>query len=108
MRKLLVLMALASSILAGVSLAGQGTKKGPVVPRKAPEFVIKMANGEPQQLLSPYKGKTVIFAFMYTTCPHCQNTARFLTGLQKDYPAKDGQGSGVTFDDGAANRVQQF
>jgi peroxiredoxin len=78
-----------------------------VVPRKAGEFVFQMVGG-PQQLLSMYKGKTIVLALMYTTCPHCQKTAQVLAKVQTEYAAKGVQILGATFDQGAAGRVQQF
>jgi peroxiredoxin len=102
MRKLLVLIGLAT-----VLFAGQAPKRGPAVPRKAGEFVFQMVDG-PQRLLSMYKGKTIVLAFMYTTCPHCQKTAQVLAKVQTEYAAKGVQVLGATFDKGAAGRVQQF
>jgi peroxiredoxin len=99
MRKLFLLSTLAASI--------SGVLFGVQVPRKAPEFVIQMPNG-PQQLLSAYRGKTVVLALMYTTCPHCQKTAGVLNTVQKEYASKGVQVLGATFDDGAALRVRQF
>ncbi len=93
--------------LATVLFAGEAPKRGPVVPRKAGEFVFQMVGG-PQQLLSMYKGKTIVLAFMYTTCPHCQKTAQVLAKVQTEYAAKGVQVLGATFDQGAAGRVQQF
>ena len=77
------------------------------VPRKAPEFVIVSPDGK-QQLLSSWRGKTVVLALMYTTCPHCQKTAGVLSGVQREYENKGVQVLGATFDSGAAFRVQQF
>ena len=102
MRKLLVLMTLAAA-----AFAGETTHKAPVVPRKAPEFVFNMVN-TPQQLLSMYRGKTVVLAFMYTTCPHCQKLAQELSQIQTEYAGKGVQVLGATFDTGAQARVQQF
>jgi cytochrome oxidase Cu insertion factor (SCO1/SenC/PrrC family) len=80
----------------------------PVVPpRKADEFVIHMANG-PDQLLSSYRGKIVVFAMMYTTCPHCQHTAGVLAKIQTEYAAKGVQILGVTFDSNAQRGVPGF
>ena len=104
MRKLLVLLTLATALSAGTAPT---TKKGPVVPRKAAEFVFQMADG-PQQLLSMYKGKTIVLALMYTTCPHCQKTAQVLSKVQTEYAARGVQVLGAAFDQGAAGRVRQF
>jgi peroxiredoxin len=100
MSKLPALIALAASI---VAVPGFGAQ----IPRKAPEFVFHMVNG-PQQLLSMYKGKTMVVAFMYTTCPHCQKTAGVLAQVQKEYAARGVQVVGAVFDQGAASRVAEF
>ena len=54
------------------------------LPRKAPEFVIKLPNG-PQKLLSQYRGKVVVLEFLITTCPHCKDTSRLMSKLQTEY-----------------------
>jgi peroxiredoxin len=92
---------------AAALFAGESPKKAPAVPRKAGEFVFQMVDG-PQQLLSMYKGKTIVLALMYTTCPHCQKTAQLLSKVQTEYAAKGVQMLGAAFDQGAAGRVQQF
>jgi peroxiredoxin len=107
MRKLIALTGLAALLIAGTLFAGEAPKRGPVVPRKAAEFVFQMVDG-PQRLLSMYKGKTLVLAFMYTTCPHCQKTAQVLAKVQTEYAARGVQVLGATFDQGAAGRVQQF
>ena len=101
MRKFLFLTFLALASLATTSFAM------PPVPRKAPEFVIHMPDGS-QQLLSSYRGKTVVLALMFTTCPHCQKTAGVLAKVQTEYAAKGVQVLGATFDDGASARIKQF
>jgi peroxiredoxin len=97
-------MAVAGSLVAGTA---PGPAKASAVPRKAAEFVFNNVDG-PQQLLSMYKGKTIVLALMFTTCPHCQKTAQLLTQIQKEYAAKGVQILGAVFDKGAAGRVQQF
>ncbi|MDP9170992.1 MAG: TlpA family protein disulfide reductase [Acidobacteriota bacterium] len=76
-------------------------------PRPAPDFAIQVPGGPPQ-LLSAYKGKTIVLAFMYTTCTHCQKTAGELSEIQKEYAARGVQVLGVTFDLEAAKRVKGF
>jgi peroxiredoxin len=76
-------------------------------PRKADEFVIHMVDGT-DKLLSSYKGKAVLMAFMYTTCPHCQHTAGLLAKIQTEYAAKGVQIIGVTFDSGAQRGIPGF
>jgi peroxiredoxin len=102
MRNLLLLIAVAGSLAAGTAPVPAGG-----VPRKADEFVFNNVDG-PQRLLSMYKGKTIVLALMYTTCPHCQKTAQLLTQVQKEYAAKGVQILGAVFDQGAKGRVQQF
>ena len=80
---------------------------GATLPRKAPEFVIQSPDGT-QTLLTSYKGKTVVMAFMFTTCPHCQNTAKVLSTVQNEYAKRNVQVLGVTFDREAAKQVDAF
>jgi len=94
----LVLTALAFSSHAGAA---------PKVPRKAAEFVIQTPDGK-RQLLSSYRGKTVVLALMFTTCPHCQKTAGLLAQVQKEYANKGVQVLGAAFDQGAAFNIQNF
>jgi len=101
MRKLLFLSTLAVSFFAAQALPA------PQVPRKAAEFVVNMVDGQ-QKLLSTLRGKTVVAAFMFTTCPHCQKTAGVLAKVQEEYAAKGVQVVGITFDQGAQARVKEF
>jgi peroxiredoxin len=87
--------------------AAKKTTAAPVTPRKAGEFVIHMPNGS-EQLLSSYRGKVVVMAFMYTTCTHCQHTAGVLAKVQSEYGPKGAQVIGVTFDQDAAKNVANF
>jgi thiol-disulfide isomerase/thioredoxin len=57
------------------------------VPRKAMEFAVQTAP-EKYIWLSEYAGKTVVFGFILTTCPHCQFTTGILNKLQKEYEPK--------------------
>jgi peroxiredoxin len=102
MRKLILLAALATSLTGLFVYAAT-----PVVPRKAPEFVFKLADGS-QKLLSQYRGKTVVLGFFYTTCPHCQHTAQVLSKVQSEYADRGVQVLSATFDDGAAARTPEF
>ena len=95
MKKLPVLAALATSVFAAQ------------LPRPASEFVLKMVTG-PDELLSAYKGKTIVLAFMYATCQHCQKTAGVLSQVQTEYAAKGVQVVGVLFDNDDVHRVADF
>jgi peroxiredoxin len=109
MRKSLMFVAAATLFFSASTFAGDATpkKKEPVVPRKAAEFVFNMVDG-PQQLLSSYRGKNIVLALMYTTCPHCQKTAQILAKVQTEYTGKGVQVLGAVFDQGASSRVRQF
>jgi thiol-disulfide isomerase/thioredoxin len=63
----------------------------PPLPRKSPEFTIVEPTGPPnnpqsdkKSLLSTYRGKVILLAFVHTTCIHCQAYTRVLTKLHKD------------------------
>ena len=95
MTKILAVMALAASAF------------GAQLPRPTPEFVFELGPGS-QQLLSAYKGKTIVLAFMYGTCPHCQRTAKVLEQIQKEYAGKGVQTLGALFEQGDVSRVADF
>ena len=95
-----------ASLLLALAVLGTAFAAGPA-PRKAPEFVIQMPDGK-QTLLSSYRGKDVVLAFMHTTCSHCQKMAQILSGLQTEYGKMGVQVLGATFDKDAAKNVPQF
>src|ERR1019366_7860035 len=111
MRKLFALMPAAVLTAALFAQAPAGTKAPAkataATARSAGEFVIHMADG-PDKLLSAYRGKVVVMAFMYTTCPHCQHTAGVLSKIQSEYAARGVQMLGVTFDVNAKQGVPGF
>jgi len=76
----------------------------PPVPRKSPEFTITDPSGK-QILLSSFKGKVVVMPLMFTTCPHCQNEAKMLTKLQKEFAGRPLQVLGTAFNDEANGPV---
>jgi thiol-disulfide isomerase/thioredoxin len=87
-------------LLAGCAFAA-------TIPRHSPEFAIDMPNAS-QTLLSQYKGKVVMLAFILTTCPHCQRTIGIMSKLQMQYGAQRVQMLSAAMDDGAAARVPNF
>jgi peroxiredoxin len=108
MRKTLAIVAFAATLTLGLLSAGTSPQsKTPVVPRKAAEFAFKMPNG-PEKLLSQYRGKPVVLAFMFTTCEHCQKMATLLNKVQAEYYAKGVQILGAVIDKGGAERLVQF
>jgi thiol-disulfide isomerase/thioredoxin len=77
------------------------------VPRKSPEFAAQTPAGG-QLLLSQYKGKVIVLEFAFTTCSHCQASARLLTQLYKEYGPKGFQPLAVAFNDMAGMLVPDF
>lgn len=82
------LLAVAGILLTGLMAAAAE------VPRQAPEYAFNYPGGR-QDLLSKYKGKVVALEFLFTTCPHCQTSARTLSKLQREYGSKGFQAIGV-------------
>lgn len=83
--RLLVSIAAGCCLIATAALAWSI----PPLPRKSPEFTIAEPPSKPNvpdkvSLLSSYKGKVVLLAFVHTTCPHCQVYSQLLTKLHKE------------------------
>ena len=76
------------------------------VPRPAHEFVIRGPGGD--ALLSQFRGKVVLLAFIFTTCPHCQHSVGIMSGLQNQYGSKGFQALGAAFNEMAAQLVPSF
>src|SRR5262249_37718989 len=74
--------------------------------RPAPEFVIKAPGG--QALLSQYRGKVVLLAFIHTTCPHCQNSVGIISRVQTEYGPKGFQALASAFDELAPQLLPDF
>jgi peroxiredoxin len=77
------------------------------VPRPSPEFVINYPGGK-QALLSQYKGKVVLLAFIFTTCPHCQVTCQLVSKLNTELGAKGFQPLAVAVNPMALMLVNDF
>src|SRR5690242_21393856 len=67
------------------------------VPRPSKEFTIILPSGK-QSLLSSYRGKVVMVAYMFTTCPHCQALSKVITKLQSELGPRGFQALGVALD----------
>ncbi len=84
----------------------------PALPRKSPEFSIVEPTPEGKDgkttLLSNYRGKVVVLAFIHTTCPHCQAFCQELTKLHTELGPKGFQPLAVAWDPGANLRVPSF
>jgi peroxiredoxin len=70
------------------------------VPRAAGDFSVIDSSGKSRKI-SDYRGQVVVVQFLYTTCQHCQATARMLSGLQKELRGL--QVVGVAFEPGVSN-----
>jgi peroxiredoxin len=96
-----------SATFAALLALGVSALAMPPVPRKAPEFTIVEPSGK-QTLLSSYKGKVVCIEFLYTTCPHCQETSKVFSKLQRELGPQGVQFIGVAFNDNAALLTDGF
>src|ERR1700676_3281493 len=76
------------------------------VPRPAHEFVIRGTGAE--TLLSQFRGKVVLLAFIFTTCPHCQHTVGIMSDVQKEYASRGFQALGSAFNETAAQLLPAF
>jgi AhpC/TSA family len=76
-------------------------------PRPSPPFLIQQTNG-PEIALTKYRGKIVALAFIYTTCPHCQDLTRLLNPIAAEYTPKGVQFLECAFNQGAAQLVPAF
>jgi len=75
------------ALIVFAALAMLASAQEPHVPRKASDIGIQ--TGTDKYLwLSEQSGKTVVLAFILTTCPHCQFTIGLLNKIQKDYADK--------------------
>ena len=80
---------------------------GATIPRTTPEFAINTTDGR-QILLSQYRGKTVVLAFILTTCSHCQKTIGILSKLQPEFAARGVQILACAMEDAAKQNVPGF
>jgi peroxiredoxin len=77
------------------------------LPRKSPEFTITDPSGK-ETLLSSYRGKVVVLAFVHTTCPHCQAFSMVLEKLQKELGPRGFQPIDVAWNPDAQSLVPMF
>lgn len=98
-------MRFAAALLLSSSLALAAS--APPVLRPAPDFTVNEPSGK-QITISSQRGKVVVLAFMFTTCPHCQAEAQMLTRLLKEMGPRGLQVLGVAINDNAAILVPGF
>ena len=77
------------------------------LPRPSPDFAINLGQGK-QVRISQYKGKTVVVAFILTTCPHCQKAIGILSKVQKEYGERGLQVLASATEDMAALALPDF
>ena len=95
-------------LAAAITAPGFAQPSASTAPRPAPEFAINMPEGG-QKLLSSYRGKPVLLALFYTTCPHCQDMARTLSSqIVPEYGPKGVQFIAAAFDEGAKAGTPEF
>lgn len=77
------------------------------IPRRAPELAFTLPGGK-QALLSSYRGKVVLVELLYTTCPHCQLSARALSRMYEELKPRGFQPLGVAFNEMASVLLPDF
>jgi thiol-disulfide isomerase/thioredoxin len=73
----------------------------PPLPRKSPEFTITLGPNK-ETLLSSYRGKVVVLAFVHTTCVHCQAFSGLLMKLERELGPKGFQPIDVAWNQNAS------
>ena len=91
-------IATVSALLASTLAATLTLQAAAPVPRPTKEFTIVLPSGK-QSLLSSYRGRVVMMAFMFTTCPHCQALSKVITKLQGELGPRGFQAVGAVFND---------
>ena len=92
------------SVSALAFCAARGLLAGPPVPRPAQEIAIETPQGK-LSAPSAFRGKVVVMQFLYTTCTHCQVTARMLSGLERELGLRGLQVVGIAFNEEAQNTL---
>lgn len=77
------------------------------LPRKSPEFTITEAPGK-ESLLSTYRGKVVVLAFIFTTCPHCQVFSSAVERIYKDLGPRGFQPIDIAWNQNAQSLTSGF
>ena len=78
-----------------------------VIPRPGPALIVDMPGGGKLDL-SKYRGKVIALEFLLTGCPHCQQCARTLSKLTREYGPKGFQPVGAAINQDAGLRLQEF
>ncbi|HUQ95195.1 MAG TPA: TlpA disulfide reductase family protein [Bryobacteraceae bacterium] len=76
-------------------------------PRPAMPLEISMPDGT-KHTLAQYAGKVCVVEFLFTTCPHCQESAKVLSRLNFQFSSKGFQALGAAFNDNAMMLIPEF
>ena len=87
-----------SALLVGTLVGTLAVQAAAPVPRPTKEFTIILPSGQ-QKLLSSYRGKVVMLACMFTTCPHCQALSKIIGKLQGELGPRGFQAVGAVFNE---------
>jgi peroxiredoxin len=81
-RRIAVKRVLIALLAGSLTVRAQGT-----VPRPAPELKIVEASGK-TTMLSSYRGRVVLLAFISTQCAHCQRASLVFEGLSHEFAGR--------------------
>jgi peroxiredoxin len=88
-------------------LGGAALAVMPPLPRKSPEFTIMLPSGK-QVLLSSYRGKVVLLAWVHTNCIYCQALTLKINKFEKELGPRGFQPLEVAWNDDARQLVPEF
>lgn len=88
----------------GIVVSATSLLAKPPVPRPAKEITIETPSGK-LALPRAYRGKVMLLQFLYSTCPHCQATARLNSKLQQELGPRGLQVVGIAFNEEAEARA---
>lgn len=75
------------SFCAACALPLVSLSAAPTLPRKAPDYSVRMTNGQ-FVYLKQFLGKVVVLEVLLTTCPHCQRCARTMQSVLDEYASR--------------------
>jgi thiol-disulfide isomerase/thioredoxin len=91
-----------------LALAAAAVHAENLQPRPLPATPIYTLDGKKIQPKTDYRGKVVLVFMFSTQCPHCQETAQWLSRVQKDLGPQGVQIIGVAFDEDAKIQLPAF
>jgi thiol-disulfide isomerase/thioredoxin len=87
--------------------ASQPPAEAPAPPNSNSALSFKAYGGR-DIAIEDYKGKVVLVLFFSTDCPHCQNTARILAPIYRQYRAKGVEFLGLAVNPSAVQNLPSF